>query len=78
MAQSVKCPTLDFGSGHDLTARESKSLIGLCTHNAEASWYSVSLSLCPSPACSISIKINTHKLKREFGVLMVGKKLGLI
>ena len=28
MAQLVKLPTLDFGSGHDLTIRETESLLG--------------------------------------------------
>ena len=45
MAQLVKHPTLDFGSGHDLTvpfmgAQSVQSLLGIL---------SLSLSLCPSP-----------------------------
>ena len=39
---------------------------------------SPSLFAPPPLALSISIKINTNKLEREFGVLMVGKKHGLI
>ena len=35
VAQSVKHPTLDFGSGHDLTVRESKPCVGLCADGTE-------------------------------------------
>ena len=51
VAQSVKCPTLDFRSGHDLTVRGFEPRIGLCTDNAESAWDSLSLSpcLCPVP-----------------------------
>ena len=63
MAQSVKCPTLDLGSGHDLTVREFKPRIGLCADGAESAWDSVSPSLSPSPACALSLKIN--KLKKK-------------
>ena len=35
VALSVKCPTLDFGSGHDLTVRETEGQVGLCTNIAE-------------------------------------------
>ena len=55
VAQSVKLPTLDFGSDHDLTVRRiepsmgsaliARSLLGI-------------LSLCPFPA--LSLKINKH------------------
>ena len=48
VAQSVKCPTLDLGSGHDLTVREFKPHIRLCTDSVEPAWDSVSPSLCPS------------------------------
>ena len=49
MAQSVKCPTLDFGSGHDLTIREFEPHSRVCTDSTEPAWDSVSLSLDPSP-----------------------------
>ena len=48
VAQSVKCPTLDLGSGHDLTVREFKPHIRLCTDSVEPAWDSISPSLCPS------------------------------
>ena len=35
VAQSVKHPSLDFSSGHDLTVCEIKSLIRLCAKNGE-------------------------------------------
>ena len=33
--QSVKGPTLGFGSGHDLTAHESEPRVGLCADSVE-------------------------------------------
>ena len=48
MAQSVKRPILDFGSGHDLTVREFKPCIGLGTDDAKPAWD----SLPPSPFLS--------------------------
>ena len=52
VAQSVKHPTLDFDSGHDLTVREFKLHVRLHTDGAEPAWD----SLCASPplACSLS------------------------
>ena len=38
VAQSVECLTLDFGSGHDLTAHEFKPCVGLCTDSMEPAW----------------------------------------
>ena len=43
MAQPVKCPTLDFGLGHDLTVGELEPLIGLCADRAQPAWDSPSL-----------------------------------
>ena len=51
MAHSVKCPTLDLGSGHDLTVHELELHMGLCCVSTESAWeFSLSLSL--------SLKIN--------------------
>ena len=60
MAQSVKCPTLDLGPGHDLTAGEFESHSGLWADSAEPAWNSVSLSLLPlpTPHRMFSLKIN--------------------
>ena len=49
VAQSVKRPTLDVGSGHDPAVREFELRVGLCSGRAEAAWDSLSPSLCPSP-----------------------------
>ena len=45
VAQSVKRPTLGFGSGHDLTVHEFEPHISLCTDIVEPSWDSLSLPL---------------------------------
>ena len=61
MAQSVKRPTLGFGSGRDLTVCEVESRIGLCTDSMEPAWDSLSpsLSLCLPLMLSLSFsKIN--------------------
>ena len=50
MAQSVKHPTLDFGSGHDLTVGEFKPPVGLCTDSAEPAGDSLSASLSAPPS----------------------------
>ena len=62
MAQSVKRTTLGFGSGRDLVVHEidpasgsvlmARSLLGIL---------SLSLSLCPSPALSVSHSLEINK-----------------
>ena len=42
VAQSVKCPTLDLGSGHDLMVSEFEPRTGLCADSAEPAWDSLS------------------------------------
>ena len=50
-AQSVKHPTLDFGSGHDLRVNGIDPCVRLCTDSMEPAWDSLSLlSLYPTPA----------------------------
>ena len=44
----------DFGSDHDLMVHEFEPHIGLCTDSLEPAWDSL-LSLCPSPACALSL-----------------------
>ena len=67
MAQWVKHPTLDFGSGHDLLVRGIEPRVGLCTDSAEPAWDSLSPSLSASPSFTISLKINQYTFKkREF------------
>ena len=50
MAPSVKRPTLDFDSGHDLTDHGIEPHIGLCADSMELPPDSLSLSLRPSLA----------------------------
>ena len=50
VAQSVKCPTLDFSSGHDLTAPRVDS--------TESTWDSLSPSLSAPPPLVLALKIN--------------------
>ena len=45
MAQTVKHPALDFGSGHDLTVCEFEPHVGLCADSVEPAWDSLSPSL---------------------------------
>ena len=45
MAQSVKRPTLDFSSGHDLRVCGLEPRVKLCTVSAEPAWDSLSPSL---------------------------------
>ena len=50
VAQSVKCPTLDFGSDHDLMVSEMEPRVGALS--AEPAWDSLSPSLCSSSPCT--------------------------
>ena len=63
VTQSVKCLTLDLGSGHNLMVCEFKPLVGLCADSMELAWDSLSpvfLSLsAPTPLYSLS-KINKY------------------
>ena len=54
VAQSVKCLTLDFGSGHKLAVCEIKPHMGLFTDSMQPAWDSLSLSAPPS-ACTLSL-----------------------
>ena len=49
VVQSVERPTLDLGSGHDLTVHEIEPQVGAYLR------FSLSLSLCPSPAHAFSL-----------------------
>ena len=61
MAQLVKCPNLDLGSGHDLTVCEVEPHIGLCA-NTEPAWDSVSLSLPLSAPPLLMVRMRTLSL----------------
>ena len=60
VAQSVKHPTLDFGSGHDLTVTEFEPHIGLCADGRSKllGFFLSSLSAPPpahSHTCALSL-----------------------
>ena len=57
VAQLVKHPTLDFGSGHDLTVCEFEPCVRHCADDVEPAWDCLSLFL------SLSLKINKIKTK---------------
>ena len=50
-AQSVEHPTLDFGSGRDLTGGEIEPCVGLCIDTTESAWDSLSPCLSAPPLC---------------------------
>ena len=62
MAQSVQHPTLNLGSSHDLMVPEIEPHVGLCTHNADSAWDSLSPSISAPPpltlACSLSLSLS--------------------
>ena len=49
LAQSVKPPTLDVGSGHDLTVHGIRSCVGLHVDSMDPAWDSLSPSLSTLP-----------------------------
>ena len=69
VAQSVKHPTLNFGSGHDLTVHEIQPYVGLCADSMEPAWDSLFPSLSASPLLTLSVppflslSKNKHKKK---------------
>ena len=54
MVQYVEHPTLDLGSGHDLTVLEFEPHIGICIDGVEPAWDSVSPSL-PLPCLYVCV-----------------------
>ena len=65
VAQSVKCPTLGFGSGHDLMIHEFKPHVRLCADGAEPAWDSLSLSLFAPPLLALSLSLKINKLFKK-------------
>ena len=57
VAQSVKHPTPDFSSGHDLMVHGFEPHVGLHANGVESAWYSLPHSLCPYPP-------NKHTFKK--------------
>ena len=66
-AQSGRCPTLGFGSGHGLTVREFEPPVGLCAAGVEPAWDSpsLSLSLALSQNKYINLKYVKNKTKKK-------------
>ena len=64
VAPSVKCPTLDFSSGHDLTVGEIEPHVGLFAHSMEPAWDSVSLPLTLCPSCALSLSLSLSKINK--------------
>ena len=58
MAQSIECPTLGFGLGHDLAICGIEPSVGLCTDRTEPTWDSLSPFLF---ACSLSLSLKIKK-----------------
>ena len=58
VAQSVTRPTLDSGSGHDLTVYGIEPGIGIRADSAEPAWNSFSPSLSAPPLLTLSLKIS--------------------
>ena len=55
MAQLVRDPTLDFGSGHDLMVHGIEPLVGLCADSAELALDSLSPSLSAPSLLTLSL-----------------------
>ena len=62
--QPVKHPTPDFGSGHDLMVHEIEPCVRLRTGSMEPAWASLSLFLCCSPTCALSLSLIINKFKK--------------
>ena len=58
VAQSVKRPTLDFGSDHDLMVSEFKPHIRLCADSAGTAWDSLSSSVSAPPPFTFSVSLS--------------------
>ena len=61
VAQSVKHPTLGYGSGHDLMVYEFEPHVGLHDDSAELAWDSLYLPLSAPPLLALSLSLKIHK-----------------
>ena len=61
VAQPVKHPTLDFGSGHDLRVRGFEPSVGLCADSVEPAWDSLPLPAPPLLMCSLTHMLSLSK-----------------
>ena len=71
MAQSVKHPTLDFGSGHDLRIVSSSPILGSLL-SAESAYDYLPLHLSASPSFILS-QINFYKKNHTDSISMRGE-----
>ena len=65
MAQWVKHPTLNFGSGHNLTGCEFKPYVGLFTDSAGPAWDSPSLPFSAPFPLMLCLSQNKQTLKKK-------------
>ena len=63
VAQSVKRPTLGFGSCHDLMVHGIEPCIGLCADSAKPAWDSLSPVLS-APPLLVLLPLKINKLKK--------------
>ena len=61
VAQSVKCPTLDFSSGHDVTVCEFEPRVRLQANSVKPAWDSLSLSLSAPPPLMLALSLKISK-----------------
>ena len=61
MAQLVKCPALDFGSGYGLRVHEFKLSVGLHANSVEPARDSLSPSLSAPPLLAFSLFLSQNK-----------------
>ena len=62
MVQSVECPTLDFGPGHDPLVHGIELYVGLCADGTEPAWDSHSPSVSdPSLFVHVSLSLKLNK-----------------
>ena len=73
VAQSVKRPTLDFCSGHDLTIMESSPTLGSVL-GVGLAWDSLSLSAPPLITLSLSKLTNKQKQNKTDEHMGKGRK----
>ena len=66
MAELVKHPTLDFGSGHDLTVRGIKPHVGLHVDSMDPTWDSLSAP----PPLMLMLSLSQNKLKKKKKLLL--------
>ena len=71
VAQLVERPTLDFGSGHELTVPEIEPRVRLWADSRKLTWDSLSLSLSSPPtlthALSLSLSLSEQiNIKQNF------------